>query len=35
LFFENLSENGIMTQTEFKIIDFKEDWYGKNVGSNF
>jgi hypothetical protein len=25
LFFENLSENGIMTQTEFKIIDFKED----------
>jgi hypothetical protein len=25
LLFENLSDNGIMTQTEFKIIDFKED----------
>jgi hypothetical protein len=23
-----------MTETEFKIINFKEDWYGKNVGSN-
>ena len=25
LLFENLSDNGIMTQTEFKIINFKED----------
>jgi len=25
LLFENLSENGIMTQREFKIINFKED----------
>jgi hypothetical protein len=25
LLFENLSENGIMTETEFKIINFKED----------